>query len=550
MLSSLSLSNVALIKKQTINFKRGFNCLLGQSGAGKSIVIDALSFVLGAKADKGLIRTGENLMRVDAVFSDLSDDVLKFLQEQDIEVENELIVTRTLSVEGKSSIKINGFPATAKSLQELSLLLADFCGQHDSVGLLNVNNHLLLLDKFAGQEVEDLKELVSVEYDKLKDLEKQISECGGSDEVRERTKDLLSYQIQEIEKAQLKSGEWEELKERFDFISSSESIFEKVSEALGKLDEQRENAGVLLYEAKSVLSSLSNFKDIEECKERIENCYYEIKDVAETLEQIKQNADYDPKELERIDSRIDLIKGLSKKYGNTVDDILQFSENCKQKLEDLENSQFILEKLNKQKIETQQKLEDLCKKLSDKRKEFAKMLEVRLTEELECLEMKGTFFKVDFEKIDCSKKGFDSVKFKFSANKGQEIKDLHKTASGGELSRLLLSFKNVLLDKEKVQTVVFDEIDSGISGLVAGRLADKLANISKFVQVVCITHTPVVAARADAFLLVEKQVVDDSTISTICELDDDQAVVEIARLIDNSREASQTAIQHAKKLLQ
>ncbi len=548
MLSSLTLTNVALIKKQTIEFKNGFNCLLGQSGAGKSIIIDALSFLLGAKADKNLIRSGEASLRVDGVFVELSESEKDVLREWEIDVEDELVISRTLSQEGKSSVKVNGFPATAKMLQTLSEKLADFCGQHDSVGLLNVKNHLLLLDKFAGADVENLKGEVERLYDDLQDVKRKISALGGSESERLREKELLEYQIDEIENAHLQLGEAEELRERFEFISSSEKIFESVGLAVGKLDEDRENVTGLLYEVKNCLSALSNFKEIEECRQRIEDCYYEIKDVAEVLDGVKQNTEFDPKELERIDERLDLIKKLSKKYGKTIEDILDYQEKCQQKLEELENSQETLEKLQKEQVVIQQQLENACTKLSELRKKFAKVFEDRLCHELEDLQMVGTNFKVDFERGEFTRKGFDVVKFMFSANVGQEIRDLHKTASGGELSRLLLAFKNVMLEKDFVQTVIFDEIDAGVSGQTAGKVAEKLVNISKYTQIICITHTAVVASKADEFLLVKKDVVNSSTISTVASLDKNQAVFEVARLIDDGNEISQTALEHAKKL--
>ena len=548
MLSSLSLNNVALFKKQYIEFQGGFNCLLGQSGAGKSIVIDALSFVLGAKADKGLVRSGEASMRVDAVFSDISQDIVDFLKEEEIEFDDELIITRTLSVDGKSSIKINGYPTTSKTLQVLAEHLIDFGGQHDSVGLLNVQNHLAILDKYAGKDVDVLKGQVELLFGDVKEIEKQIDSLGGDENERERTKELLRYQIDEIEEANLVVGEEEELKEKMNFISSAENIFEKLSEAVLKLDDGRDNAVSMLYEAKGSLSSLSNFQNIEQCRQRLENAYYEVQDVAETLNDIKAETEFDPKELERIDERLDLIKKLSRKYGKTIEDILKFLQESKEKLEALENSEFMLEKLQKELESKKKNLLVACQKLSGTRKEFATKFEKAIMSQLEDLEMKGTFFKVAFEEVEPTKKGFDSVKFMFSANKGQEIRDLHKTASGGELSRLLLAYKNIMLDKENVQSVVFDEIDSGISGHTAGKLAEKLSNISKYTQVVCITHTPVVASKADAFLLVEKKVEDGNTISTTRPLSANEAIEEVARLIDGGKDVSATAIEHSKKL--
>lgn len=550
MLSTLSINNVALIKKQTVDFVDGFNCILGQSGAGKSIVIDALSFLLGAKTDKTLIRSGETQLRVDGVFNNLSAETIELLKSNDIDYDDELIVTRIANVDGKSSIKLNGFPVTAKFLKDLSENIIDFCGQHDSVGLLNVNNHLLFLDKFAGEEVELLKQEVSTSWSNCKDIEKKIETLGGSDFERERTKELLEYQIQEIDMADLKIGEEEELRERFEFISSAENIFDKVSEVINNLDKQRENVIGMLHEAKSILSGLSNFKDIEECRERIENSYYEMKDVVEVLEEVKQSTEFDPKELERIDNRLDLIKKLSKKYGSGIEEILKYKEKCQKQLDEIENSVFLLEKLEKEKTIEREKLDSLCEKLTKLRKEYAVKLQTELKKQLDDLEMKGSLFEILFEHTEPTKKGVDAVRFVFSANKGQEVKDLHKVASGGELSRLLLAFKNVMLNKENVQTVVFDEIDSGISGHIAGKLAEKLANISKYTQILCITHTPVVASKADNFLLVEKHIVDNNTFSTVKTLTNEESVVEVARLIDGAENVSETAVEHAKKLFE
>ena len=358
MLASLSLNNVALIKKQTISFDKGFNCLLGQSGAGKSLIISALNFSLGAKADKNLIRSGENSLRVDAVFESVGKDVNDFLQDLEIDVEDELIITRTLNAEGKSSVKINGFPATAKTLKDLSLLLVDFCGQHDSVGLLNVNNHLLLLDKFAGAEVDSLKKEVEINFERLKSVEQKISSLGGNEAERERTKDILQFQINEIESADLKMGEDVELKEKLDFMSASVDIYDKISAVLSKLDGMGTSVCPQLFECKNELNSISNFQDIEQCRQRLEDAYYDMKDVSEVLETIRDKAEYDPKEMERIDARLDLIKGLQRKYGTTVEAVLNHFEKAKAQLDELENSEFLLEKFLKEKTAVQKDLDD------------------------------------------------------------------------------------------------------------------------------------------------------------------------------------------------
>lgn len=549
MLSSLTISNVALISKQTVEFNSGFNCILGQSGAGKSIIIDALSFLLGAKADKNLIRTGQQMMRVDGVFVNLNQEVVSFLNDLDI-YEEELIISRTLSIDGKSGIKICGYPATLKTLVQLSEKLADFCGQHDSVGLINTNNHLMLLDKFVGSAGIDLKAQVAQLYAQLKNIESVIASLGGNAAEREREKDILQFQIDEIENAKLQIGEREALQERFDYISSAEKIAEGLKQANTLLDGQSESVVGLLYQAKSALSGVSAFKEVQQQKERIENCYYELQDVAESLQNLADSTEFDPLELERIDARLDVLKALSKKYGKTVEDILDWKEKSQTRLDELSSGAEKIEKLTKQKQKVQEQLQQVCQKLSAVRKQFAKQLEQKLENELADLEMKGTNFKIDFKQVECHKNGYDDVKFMFSANVGQEVKDLHKTASGGELSRLLLAFKNVMLDKEQVQTVVFDEIDSGISGVAAGQLANKLKNISAFSQIICITHTPVVAAKANNFLLAQKQTSGQSTTTSVSRLDEKSAVEEVARLIDSSRQLSETAIMHAKKLFE
>lgn len=678
MLSSLTISNFALIKKQTIDFKKGFNCLLGQSGAGKSIVIDALNFSLGAKADKTQIRSGENLMRVDAVFEDVGKDVAAILAEQEIDFDGadgsdgtdgmdgagglgvQLILTRTLSADGKGSIKCNGFPIPLKVLQSIAEKLADFCGQHESVGLLQAANHLQFLDRFGGEKIDAARDEVAAAFDNLAQIKKNIAAIGGDETEREHEKELLQHYVEEIDNAQLQLGEEEELKERFEFISSSEQIFEHLSEALAKLDGSgvrargqgsgqmggqfgaqfggqfsssgafAGNVVALLHSAKSDLNALENFKDIDACRERLENCYYEVRDIAETLDDIKKSTEFDPIELERIDERLDLIKTLARKYGvagtarrdlkfdetnfeedddfsandnkaaakrnlsvnsahsangvrgeNDYDDdngrnggnvedsakgegaekssksyqksnieaILEFRDAAQVCLDALDNSVFELEKLETARVAAEKALSSAASKLSALRKGCAAEFEKQMESELDDLQMHGTKFMVNFQQTDCSRHGADSVKFLFSANVGSEVRDLNKTASGGELSRILLAFKNVMLDKQQVQTVIFDEIDAGISGLTAGKVAQKLASISKFVQVICITHTPVVASKADEFLLVEKRVADNQTFSTVSPLQKEEAVREIARLIDGAQDLSQSALAHAKNLL-
>lgn len=549
MLSSLYISNLALIKNCEINFKKGFNVILGQSGAGKSILIDALNFVLGAKADKTLIRSNEKLMRVEAVFENLNEKIKDTLNSLEIECEDQLILSRTLNVDGKSTIRVNDIPVTTKTLKEITSNLMDFCGQHDNVGLINENNHLSILDHFIGDEVDAILEKISIECDNLSEIDREIKALGGNETERNRLKEILAFQIQEIENANLVEGEEEELSERFKFISQGENICEKVGGAVSKLDEGMNSVTSELFEAKNLLSSFSDFQDIADCQERLNSAYYEIKDVAEILDGIVKNTDFDENELERIDKRLDLIKGLKKKYGKDITEILSFLKETKERLANIENSEFALNKLNVKKEKALKNLNDLSEELSSIRKKYALILEEKIKAELNDLQMKGTLFKVDFSRCEIGRKGFDAVKFIFSANLGQEMKDLSKTASGGELSRLLLAFKSIMLNKENVATVVFDEIDSGISGQTAGKVAEKLNKIAEFVQVICITHTPVVASKGDEFILVTKRSEDGETISNAEIIKGEEIVEQIARLIDGNENVSSTALEHARKLL-
>ena len=547
MLSSLFISNLALIKNCEINFNKGFNVILGQSGAGKSILIDAISFVLGAKADKTLMRTGENLMKVEAVFDNISEKTKKKLENIGIECDDELIISRSLNSDGKSVIRVNGSVVVLKNLRDITEDFVDFCGQHDSVGLINVNNHLALLDSFIGREAEEYLKTLNSYFDELQEIDKKIKALGGDDTERNRLKEILKFQIDEIENANLMTGEEEELKEKFNYISASEKISENLSLALNYLERESVSASGLVFDAKALLSSLSEFDNISDCQDRLNSVYYELKDIAETLENILDNTDYDPVSLERIDKRLDLIKDLKRKYGKNIEEILKFLEDAKGRLEELNNGEELLTLLDRQRSELLGKIEDVSSKLSALRKEKAKAFESKLEKELNDLQMKGTSFKVNFEKGELSRKGQDEVKFVFSANIGEELKDLSKTASGGELSRLLLAFKNIMLDKES--TVIFDEIDSGISGQTAGKVAEKLKNISKYLQTICITHTPVVASKGDEFILVTKESGNSETVSNAQIIHGDEVVREIANLIDGSEKISETAINHAKELL-
>ena len=547
MLKTLSIKNVALIKELSIDFSKGFNVLIGETGAGKSIIFDSLNFVLGAKPDKSLIRSGEKEMRVDVIFSNSSELVSEFLDELGLEEHEEILISRTLNVEGKSTVRLNGMPMTLALIKKLGEMLVDSYSQHESVVLLKSKNHLQMLDKFGGEEISSLKNEVASLYAELSEYKKKLAELGGDSFERERTKSLLEYQIDEIEKAQLQLGEDEEIKERLHFISSAEKIFEGVNSVLALLKESSSSALSQLQESESVLGALSSFSNIEECKERLSSSRYEIDDVAESLRDIANSLSFDEREFDRLDRRYDLIKLLTKKYGGSVEKCLEFYDEAKTRYDQLCDADGLITKFEKESQDVLARLEKKAQELSSKRKSVALNVEKKIVKELSELGMKSTVFKVNFESKEISSNGMDEVEFVFSANKGQEIKSLSKTASGGEMSRFMLALKNIFTEIGSARTLIFDEIDSGISGETGNIVGSKINALTSFAQVICITHLPQVAVYGDSFIFVSKKEDEKSTFTTIKNLDSAETIYQIARMIGGD-DVSEVALSHAKEM--
>ena len=547
MLQTLSIKNVALIKNLNIDFNSGFNVLLGETGAGKSIIFDSLNFVLGSKADKTLIRSGENEMRVDAVFTGLSQHVQKSLEEYGIEGD-ELSLSRSLNVDGKSNIRVNGMPTVQSVLKNISKLLVDSYSQHESVELLNSKNHLSLLDKFGGESIERAKEQVLELYNQHKSILEQIDEMGGNEFERERMKSLLDYQINEIEDAGLIVGEDVELQEKLKYMQSAEKIYEIVSACEELLNEGSSACLKGLQQASSLLASLSSFGEICECKERLDSARYEIEDISQTLSDIKSASEFDEREFERLDRRLDNIKSLTKKYGGSVEKVLEFLKEAKDKSNALADSEFLLDKLEKEKNKVLKNLQEKCEMLSSIRKDTAVEIEQKIVNELKQLGMKSSKFEVKMQKLqEPTSNGIDNVEFIFSANKGQELKSLSKTASGGELSRFMLAVKNIFSKIGDAQTLIFDEIDSGISGETGNIVGQKLNKISLDSQVLCITHLPQVACHADTIYYVSKKETDNSTQTEIKQLQGEEILMNLAKMVVGD-EVSGTALSQAREM--
>lgn len=546
MLESLSIKNLALIKDQTIEFKKGLNVILGETGSGKSLIFDAINFVTGLKTDRSLLRTGESIMKVEALFSDLSSFAKQSLKDYDINCD-EILLSRTLNEEGKSSFRINGQPVVAGMVKAISKTLLDSLQQHEGMELLKSKNHLNLLDKFGGDEINDLKINLAQAYTLKKEIEKNILSLGGSDAERDRLKELLAFQIGEIEKCDLQPGEDEEIKAKLEMMSSAEKIVEVTSLADKNLSSSNYSVLNLMSEVIDALASLSKIDILSENYDRLTSLRYDIEDIADSLTKFSRSVSFDEIEFNRLDSRLDQIKLLKKKYGGTVEEVLSYCDKLKQRLEELEASQENIERLQKELSKQEKSLYEIATKLTNKRKEVALLIEERVCKELFDLGMKNTIFKVKFEEKKISPDGKDEVVFVFSANKGQELKNLSQTASGGEVSRIMLALKNIFTSVDEIGVLLFDEVDSGISGEVGNMVAKKLYNISKQTQVLCVSHLSQVAGLADSFLLVNKKVLNDETLTEVISITEEKGIEQIAKLIGGEN-ITDVALSHAKEI--
>lgn len=555
MLERLRLQNFALFVDQSIEFENGFNSLLGETGAGKSIIIDALSFVIGAKSDKIVIRYGENVAKVEAVFSDISQNAKMLLDEAGIEHDDSIIVSRSLNISGKNDIRVNGNFVTLTFLKELGACLINIFGQHENMTLLNDKNHLSILDSYDEEKTSQLKNQIGQLLHECRDVEDKINSLGGDQTTRERDIDLLDYSINEIETANLTVGEDEELSKNI----AKSSSFEKIVSAI--------NSAISTMEMGSAFSVESNLKqsaklllDIEKYDEkfgmlakRLDEARLEVEDIRETLEEERDASFFDERQLESMIEREQVIKKLKRKYGATIEDVLQYLSDAKQKKDNLLNAEYEIAKLEKQKDEITKKLEEVCGRLTLLRKNMAEQIEKKVVLELKELGMKNTTFKVqispkagEFSREKVNSTGFDDVKFLFSANLGQAVKSLSKTISGGEMSRFMLAVKNVLRNDEGM--LVFDEVDAGISGQIAISVAQKLAKIARHNQILVISHLPQVSSMGDHFFKVTKNVVDNQTISTVSKLEGGEIVNVIAGM-GFGESLTGNACEYAKDLL-
>ena len=531
MLTQLHIENIAVIEKADIEFRKGLTVLTGETGAGKSIIVDSLGAVLGARTSRELVRTGADKGVVTAVFETNNAD--KWLEDNDIDLEDEIIIQRRISAEGKNSCRVCGVPVSVSQLRELGALLLDIHGQNDGRQLMDEANHLAYLDGYGdyGDTIDRFKSA----YADYKACKKEIQRLSMDEIEKERMADSLQYQIDELEKAQLKVGEEEELTAKRDLLRNSEKLTEALNGAYNALYAADQNAQSLTDEASALIGRAAVIADdLRETADIIENASSLLLDASERIRDFRDSLEFSPEEYDNIESRLSLIKKLRRKYNMDEEAMLAHLDDCRRKLSELEYAGDMLIKLNKQ----LEKYVDNCKKiaaeLSEKRRAAAESLEKRIVSELKDLSMPSVRFSVSVEPLE-SDVGFDAtgsddVKFLISANAGEVLGRISKIASGGELSRIMLAMKTVFSKNDPIETMVFDEIDTGVSGIAAQRVGEKMSDLSRGKQVLCITHLPQIAAIADNHDLIEKTERNGRTYTEVRELDRKGRALELARM--------------------
>lgn len=535
MLSLLHIENIALIQSADIRFEPGFNVLTGETGAGKSIVIDSIGAVLGERTSRELIRTGAKSALVTAVFTQVPP--LPWLEENGFPTgEEELLLQRELQGDGRNVCRIDGKLVTVAQLRELGRQLLNIHGQHDGQQLLDPASHLGYLDQFGG--CQPLLESYQEAYRKWHDIRREMDKLQMDEAERSRRVDTLNYQIQELERAQLKAGEDEELSARRTLLRSAGRLMEAVQSAEFALsgDEDRDGACSLIAQAEGEVQGVSSISpELSELSEKLTALRCAADDAADTLRDLSRSFDFSPGELDQVEERLDLLYRLRKKYGPTVEDMLSYLDRCRKELDQIQYADDTLARLEKDLKKAQKEAARRGEVLSQARREAAGALQARVQEELRQLDMPKVRFQTEFTpkggEAGMDETGLDEVQFLMSANLGEALKPIQKVASGGELARIMLALKNVLAEGDQIGTLVFDEVDTGVSGRAAQKVAEKMAQVARGKQVLCVTHLPQIAAMADTHFSVQKGEREGRTYTRLERLDRSQRREELARLI-------------------
>jgi len=551
MLRCLNIENIAVIEKADIDFSSGLNVLTGETGAGKSILVDSISAVLGERTSRELVRNGAENAFVRAYFDDINSDVKEKLSEFDIpcDEDDSLLISRKISSSGKSVCKINGKSVTVSMLRELGMLLVNIHGQHDSQALLNPDYHYKFLDMTGenGTLLDDYKK----RFKELVSVRKRLKSLTADADTKDRELEILEYQIKEIEDADIHIGEINELQNKRALYNNSQALISALNAVLSLINGDDEAPGIqgMTSTAQNEIKSVCEFDDDFK---KINTLLFAMNDKAEEIKDIINSKlpsiDFSENELEMIESRLDLLHNLQSKYGSGEEEIISFLENAKEKKKMFDNSEEELERLNAEYDSLFAKTVEAAGALSEYRKKLANKLENDVKEQLVFLDMPKIQFKVDFEKGNLSSTGFDKIEFLISTNPGEPPKPLAKIASGGELSRIMLAIKNIIAKNDSVSTLIFDEIDTGVSGRASRKIGLKLKEVSENTQVICVTHSAQIASVADTHLLISKRFEDEKTFTQVSELDFEQRKYELARIM-GGLEITETLLQSAEELL-
>lgn len=550
MLIQLTINNFALIESISFDLGEGFNILSGETGAGKSILIDAIDYVLGGKFSKDLIRTGKNKTSVEAVFEINNDNIKEALNDLEIEYEDVLIIRRETLLTGKSLIKVNGKSLIVSQLKKIREKILDIHGQHQNQNLLQKESHGIYLDNFIGEIIEkDLNEFSSLR-DELYLIRAKIVDLRGNLEG-EKLIDYIKFQLEDIEKGKLRLGEEEELKEQFNSLSNAEKINNSLTISYNILSGG--DSSSVLEGLSKVITELSSIEEyvswIKEKKDIVEEAYYNLEEITRELRDGADNIQYDEEELAKINERLYTINSYKKKYGGSVESVLENYENLKNRFEELSNAEEIIKELEIKEKEILEKMKIVGEKLHKIRVEKKDILEEKILKELSYVGLDKSTMEIQIEKLERhNERGFDDITFAISTNPGEPVKSLEKVLSGGELSRIMLALKCVFADKDDIPTLIFDEIDTGISGQVGQRVGEKMYQVSKNHQVLCITHLPQIAILSDKHYFVSKEVINGKTYTKIKILNEEEKISQVASMLGGDN-VTNTTIENVKEML-
>ena len=537
MINTLHIKNMGIIDDITINLNEGFNVLTGETGAGKTLIIGSLQILAGGRFSKEIIRNGQKTSFV---------EISLYLPERGFEDDN-VIVSREININGKNICKINGRLVTVNQLKEFMSSIMDIHGQNENQAILDINTHIELLDEYASKEIKKLKKEYAKKYEKYVNLKSEINKNYGNEIEKQRTLDLLNYQLTEIENANLKDGEEEDLENKRKLIISSE----KISTCLNEAETRIKNDAI-----DSINAAIKAMEKIEQYDEeylkissRLKECYYEVQEAARDISYLNEDNYYDEEIQNEIEERLNLIKQLKRKYGTTISEILEYKEKIDKQIYEIENMEHYIKELKKERVIIESDMANIALEMNKIRVKYSEKLSSKINKELKELEMKNATFcvKIDFsEENNFNINGLDKVEFLISTNIGEKSKPLVKIASGGEMSRIMLAIKSVLADIDKTPIIIFDEIDTGISGIAANATGEKIKRISKKHQVICVTHLASIAAKGDFNYFVYKQVNEDSTNTNVKLLNEDEVLKEIARI--STGKVTDISLNHAKEL--